>query len=518
MVDELQVRARAELEKRRMMEDEGISTAYQRFVNKYKEDPAGFVKDCIRFGDNKKPDKYQLDILNDLLSKRRLSVRAPHGAGKSSTMAWAILWFALTRDDMGGDWKIPTTASVWRQLTKFLWPEVHKWAYKLNWDLIGRRPFNGDELMARSIRLDNGEAFATASSTPELMEGAHADHILYIFDESKKVPSGIWDSVEGAFSTGDAYWLACSTPGDQKGRFWEIQAKHPGYEDWEVYHITLEQFLETGRVNQEWVDSRKRQWGEQSIIYQNRVLGEFAADDTMGVIPLSWVEDAVNRWYDWQDNGGYGTVTSIGVDVAGGKTGADKNTIAICYDGSKIGQLIHFMPKDPDQSTMELVDYITPLLDRFPTATLIVDSIGVGAGVAHRVRQLGYRALSFVSNAKVDVRDQSGILEFYNWRSAAWWLLREMLDPNNNFEMCLPPDDANTPLMSDLTVPQYQRRANGKIWVENKEVLRRGDRLGRSPDDADAVIYAICGPTLYDLTLQDETMTVTYAPPNFGDW
>ena len=517
-MNELAVRAKAELEKRRMMEEDGITTVYQDFVEKYALKPAEFVKDCIDFRDGEKPDEYQLDTLNDLVKEKRICVRAPHGAGKSVMMSWAILWFALTRDGMEGDWKVATTASAWRQLIKFLWPEVHKWAYRLKWDVIGRKPFNADELLARSIRLDHGEAFAAASSTPEFIEGVHANHILYIFDESKKIANGIWDSAEGAFSTGDAYWFACSTPGEQKGRFWQIHSGAVGYEDWKTRHITLEDFLATGRVNREWVESRKRQWGEDSVIYQNRVLGNFAADDTMGVIPLSWVEDAVNRWYDWQDQGGYGIVTSIGVDVAGGQSGADKNTISICYDGTKIGQIIHFMPKNPDKATTELVDFIAPIMDRHPTATLVVDSIGVGAGVVHQIRTLGYRAISFVSNAKVDVRDQTGLLEFYNWRSAAWWLLREMLDPRNGFEVCLPPDDANMPLMSDLTVPQYVRKNNGKILVEGKQLLRRADRLGRSPDDADAVIYSLCGPTMYDLTISDEVMQVTYAPPNFGDW
>jgi len=514
----IQPRALAELEKRRILQSTEIQTDYQLFVEKYKSDPAQFVKDCIRFDDGEKPDDYQLEILQALVTHRRLCVRAPHGAGKSSLMAWAVLWFALTREGMAGDWKIPTTASVWRQLEKYLWPEIHKWFHRLRWDIIGRKPFNRDELMMLSIRLAHGEAFAVASSTPDFIEGSHASHILYIFDESKKVPNAIWDSAEGAFSTGDAYWLACSTPGDQKGRFWQIQTHVPGYEDWKTYHITIDQFLATGRVNKKWVEDRKRQWGEDSVMYQNRVLANFAADDTMGVIPLSWVEDAVQRWHDWQDNGGYGIVTSIGVDVAGGKSGADKNTIAICCDGCKIEQIIHFMPKDPDKATVEMTNFLEPLLDKFPTATLVIDSIGIGAGVVHQINAAGYRALGFVSNAKVNVRDQTGLLEFYNWRSAAWWLMREMLDPRNRFDICLPPDDANTPLMSDLTVPRYQRRANGKIWVENKEVLRRADRLGRSPDDADAIIYAICGPTLYELTMQGETLNITYQPPSFGDW
>src|SRR6185436_2954082 len=106
--------------------------------------------------------------------------------------AIAILWFCLTRDQE--DWKVATTASAWRQLTKFLWPEVHKWARRIKWDAIGRAPFSETtELFTQSIRLETGEAFAVASDDSSLIEGAHADHLLYIFDESKVIPDDTWD-------------------------------------------------------------------------------------------------------------------------------------------------------------------------------------------------------------------------------------------------------------------------------------------------------------------------------------
>ena len=84
------------------------------------------------------PADYQIEVLELLEQGRRVSVRSPHGAGKTAVAAWAILCFALTHD--GLDWKCLTTASAWRQLTKFLWPEVHKWIRRLNWGIIGRPP------------------------------------------------------------------------------------------------------------------------------------------------------------------------------------------------------------------------------------------------------------------------------------------------------------------------------------------------------------------------------------------
>jgi hypothetical protein len=71
------------------------------------------------------------------------------------------------------------------------------------------------ELMTLSLKLSTGEAFAVASDDNEMIEGAHADSLEYIFDEAKAIKSETFDSAEGALSGGDAteaYALAVSTP------------------------------------------------------------------------------------------------------------------------------------------------------------------------------------------------------------------------------------------------------------------------------------------------------------------
>ena len=70
-----------------------------------------------------------------------------------------MLWFALTRDAAGIDWKCVTTAGAWRQLEYYLWPEIHKWVGRLNWDVIGRRPrVARAQLEAAGLRVDQREA------------------------------------------------------------------------------------------------------------------------------------------------------------------------------------------------------------------------------------------------------------------------------------------------------------------------------------------------------------------------
>src|SRR3989304_4567584 len=107
-----------------------IGSRYDHFQHPYRDAPAAFIHDCVDW-EGGSPADYQTDIAERLISKRRVAVRASHAVGKTTTAAIVILWFALTRD--GDDWKIPCTASALRQLSKYLWPEIHQGAWPLPW-------------------------------------------------------------------------------------------------------------------------------------------------------------------------------------------------------------------------------------------------------------------------------------------------------------------------------------------------------------------------------------------------
>ncbi|RJQ46841.1 MAG: hypothetical protein C4534_02000, partial [Gaiellales bacterium] len=297
-----------------------------------------FVHDCFYWRENEKPAFYQDQIMAELIEYKRVAARGPHGLGKSATSSWLTLWFSLTRDLDEIDWKMPTTASAWRQLTKYLWPEVHKWSRKLKWEAIGREPFDHrTQLLSLSLSLGFGEAFAVASDTSDLIEGAHADSLFYLFDESKIIPEGTFDAAEGAFAgaggdTGnEAYALAVSTPGIPAGRFYDIHARKPGFEDWHVIHITADNCVEAGRMSSEWLEQRRRQWGSKSALFLNKCLGEFAEEDADCVVPLEWVEMAFERWRDWHERVEQGEpkepFTLVAVDVA--RMGDDRTVLAL---------------------------------------------------------------------------------------------------------------------------------------------------------------------------------------------
>jgi len=466
-------------------------SSYGEFQRRYYYDLPGFVLDCFYWPKGEGPALYQANILSSLFENRRTCVRGPHGLGKTALASWAILHFALTRD--GQDWKCITTASAWRQLTKYLWPEVHKWVRRLRWNAIGRAPFDRRrELLQMSLKLNTGEAFAVASDDPSLIEGAHADCLLYIFDEAKVVPGATFDAAEGAFAgtgRGEAYALAISTPGEPNGRFYDIQTRKPGYEDWAAIHVTLEDAIDAGRVPRDWAEQRKRQWGETSAVYQNRVLGEFASSREDGLVPLAWLEQANDRWREWDDAGRPGELKALGVDVG---RGGDKSTIAEKWEWMVEGQPPRYaiapLYRDGKPNTMSLTGRVAALIRKW-TCSAAVDVIGIGAGVVDRLGEMGLSVFAFNASARADGLDRAGLMGFANKRSQGWWSLRELLDPDNGEWVALPPDDL---LTGDLTAPHWRIQSGGKIAVESKDDIRK--RIGRSTDDGDAVMMAFQAP------------------------
>ncbi|MET9818314.1 hypothetical protein [Streptomyces sp. NPDC006355] len=467
------------------------SRKHSRRVLAYRYDPVGWARDCIAWEDGEGLTAYQADALGALPRKRRVAVRGPHGLGKTGMAAICVLWFATTREAAGVDWKVIMTASAWRHLSVYLVPELRKWAKRIRWDAVGREPFSErTELLALNLKLEHGAATPVASHKPELIEGAHADSLLYLIDEAKVVPDGTWDAVEGAFSGGrmqlgelpEAFAFAISTPGPPTGRFYDIHRRAPGLEDWHVRHVRLEEAIAAGRISREWAEQRARQWGRDSAMYANRVLGEFQASDEDSVIPLAWVEAAVERWHEW-DQAGRPALTGreyVGVDVA--RAGGDSTILA-----HRRGVAITHLETYDREDTMQTTARVQAAVGEAGTIVPVVDSIGVGGGVVDRLRELSVPVLAYTGAAKTKARTRDGEWGFRNVRSAAYWRMRELLDPAYDPEVMLPPDDE---LLADLTAPTWDTTTGipPKIYVEPKEDLVK--RMGRSPDKGDAVVMA----------------------------
>jgi hypothetical protein len=153
--------------------------------------------------------------------------------------------------------------------------------------------------------------------------------------------------------------------------------------------------------------------------------------DPWQTIPTAWIKAAQARWTVKQPDD---ALLSVGVDVARG--GKDKTVIARLY-----GKWLAPLDKYPGSATPDgptVAALVLPYAGALQG--LFVDVIGVGAAVYDALRgSVRVVGVNFAEGAPME-RDKSGKLKFRNVRAAAYWKLREALDPISGDNLALPPD------------------------------------------------------------------------------
>ena len=175
-------------------------------------------------------------------------------------------------------------------------------------------------------------------------------------------------------------------------------------------------------------------------------------------------------------------MTAIGVDVAQG--GNDATVLAARY-GGWYARLVR-KPGNETRDGSDVAAMVTAA--RRNQCPVIVDvGGGYGGGTLLRLKDNGICAVGFNSANRSTAKTRDGQLAFFNKRAEAWWRFREELDPDQEFgsTIGLPPDAS---IKADLAAPRWQLTARG-IKIEDKHEIRK--RLGRSPDDGDAIVIAL---------------------------
>lgn len=220
--------------------------------------------------------------------------------------------------------------------------------------------------------------------------------------------------------------------------------------------------------------------------------GDFAAaqdDDPWQLFPTSWVKAAQARWRDRQAPAT--PVSQFGVDPSRG--GRDEFAIAPRFDNYIAPLIVHPAKAAPDgQHGAQLV--AAAVRGDRGVPVMIDISGSAGSSVFDQARDLHFRAIALDGSKKSTRRDRSGKLGFVNKRAEWHWTVRELLEPTSAQDIALPPD---TQLLSDLCAIRWKLTPRG-IQVEDKLLIK--ERIGRSPDRGEAVIYAFAqeGPIMPD--------------------
>ncbi len=423
---------------------------------KYKDDPVGFVREVL----GAVPESYQERILRACVHNPRVAVRSGHGIGKTTVLAWVILWFLLTRPFS----RILMLAPAFeRQVGYYLLPEVRKWARRAP----ERLPV---DVRALSVVVSGYEsewfALGVQASEAALVEGGHAESLAVIADEAKGLNADVVAALHGTQTDigGDRLYLMASTPGGPSGPFYDAFRS----EVWKTFHVSSE---DSALVSRTWIEERRKEWGEASPLYLARVRGEFPEEAEGTLLPLSILEAAVGR--DVEEGGR----VVLGVDPA--RFGPDRSAIAV-WKGKRLTKVLTRNGMD----TMATSAWVKSIANLESATQVLVDEIGLGAGVLDRLRQLDCPGLQGVNAAQRAKRPNV----FANLRAEQAWRFREALEKE---EIALPEDEV---LLAELSALRFSYDSKGRIRLEGKEQIKR--RVGRSPDLADAALlgYAPSSP------------------------
>lgn len=475
---------------------------------------------------------HQRVILESLRDYRYTAVQSCHDAGKSFIAARAAAKWLDLYDP--GEAFVVSTAPTAAQVSAILWREIAR-AHKKG-GLDGRITTAGypqwkigDELVGYGRKPSDYDQSA--------FQGIHARYVLILIDEACGVPKVLFDAADALATNEHARVLAIGNPDNPATHFASVckpdsgwhtiridGLRTPNFTRDAVEGLSCPQCRSLGRettllqdlmeedgvpYNEEpvpeslremllsplWVEERLHRWvgraptprllskqARESSLFTSKVRGLFPTSDTEGVVPLGWVELAMQRYVDWQDAGSPEVPGSrvLGVDVA--REGEDDTCIAI-----RLGNLTSDIRRYRKADTMETTGFVVGSYEADPdNTTPVVDVIGVGGGVVDRLRELNIPVIPFNGAASAaGMTDATGEVGFINLRAAAWWHMRELLDPSKGSTIMLPPSEI---LKSDLTSPRWKITSTGKIQIESKDDIRK--RLGRSPDEGDAVVMA----------------------------
>ena len=420
----------------------------------YADRPAEFVEDLL----NVTPQDWQREVMQAVAEKhRRLSIRSGHGVGKSSCASWLMIWYLLTRYPC----KVVVTAPTASQLFDALFAECKRWIKELPSPLKNLLEMKSDRI---ELAASPTEAFISArtsrSESPESLAGVHAEHVLLVVDEASGVPETVFEAAYGSMSGKNATTILLGNPTRSSGYFFETHTRLR--DSWWTRQVSCE---DSHLVSEDFIQEMAVKYGADSNAMKVRVYGEFptAEDDTL--ISLHAVEQASKRTVEQPE----GTAVVWGLDVA--RYGDDASVLCI-----RKGRHLMELQSWKKLSLMELSGRVLDLLNSSdePPDEILVDSIGLGAGVLDRLRELDIPARGVNVSESPAMADRYANLRAELWDLTKSWFTEEVQIPN---------DDS---LIADLTAPRYTFNSSGKMIVESKAETKK--RLGRSTDFADSLV------------------------------
>lgn len=493
----------------------------------------------------------QRKMMRSVRDNRRTAIYSCHRIGKSMVMGRVAFWWLDTHKP--GEALVVTSAHSALQVKMALWREmgrVHakgKFPGRMNMTEYYMPIPNEDGTSTREEMVAFGRKPKDDDTTG--FHGTYAPYVLVLGDEACFIPDALWTGLDTLVSNEMSRICMFGNPDDATTHFakvckpgsgWNVlrfgYLNTPNFAN-SIYYEGTEEDREIDRkcpkdiknmlISRTWVEEKKHEWGEDSPYYISKVLGRFPQSNTDGLIPIAWIQAALERGarlgegigegIDAQTGpessgrgpgslkegkgailtppggsvrapgvkpGGVSVPSELGVDVGGG---GDKNIIAHRY-----GDLVNIILSDQNPDTMQTLSNVIDKMRETGANVAKIDKIGIGWGAVDRAREMSQdynikketpgiakiaERIKGISVGKAAVDNE----RFVNLRAEGYWNLRERFREGR---IILDPRDKHTEkLAAQLSAIKY-KRSSGRIQVQEKK------EMSASPDEADAVMLS----------------------------
>jgi hypothetical protein len=429
---------------------------------RYREDPVAFCHDM--FPPEERPRDEQSEVLAGVWANKQSLITAHRGWGKSRTAAYALLSFLVPRPNS----LVMTLAPVWEQVTSGVWVDVrHLWS-------ISKLPriFPSWSVLTHQVQTHpltpKWRAVGVAASEVQNIESKHAAKdcpAMVIGDECKQIGDLFRASVDGMLKLPESRFFGIGTPGIPRGWFYEGFSKHR-----DAYWTRRFRGDESSDPNVRALVAAKMAIDPNDPFFRQQWLAEFTGADDGSVLPLDSVERAIGKRMEAHSS----WVKIAALDVAGESVGGDENVLTLRH-GPVVIKQISWGGQDEMQTAARAVSEAV----KFGAVVLVIDEVGIGAGVRSRCRELAPESLKvFGFSGGRAARDNE---QYANIKAEEAFILRRRFADG---QISIPDDPE---LIGQLTSWTQKFTETGKVKIVDPT---------DSPDKADSLLMAFAADRL----------------------
>jgi hypothetical protein len=433
-------------------------------LSSWRKSPLIFAAECIDWRGTKGVTPQQVEALQAVTKKKRITIRSGHGCGKDAIAALITLWFMSSR--VGA--KVVVTAPTNRQLNDIFWSELSKWFKRslLQDEFIQQKDkfFHISDPKGWWTRIVSPQVSATKDSQAETLAGFHGDHLLIIADEASGIPDPFFIPLEGAMTQEDNIAILIGNMTRNVGYFYDTHFHSKLSKKWHKLHWDSRK---SPIVTDDMVQFFEDKYGVDSNVFAIRVAGNPPKENANTLISLYDAKECMkNDIEPAEDEPLY-----LSADVA--RYGEDVSIIL-----PRKGLKLFPWETHDNLNTISLGGHINQTYQELDADGLSIDEIGVGAGVTDWLQKHGHLKCFGINVAM----KSSNISKYDRLRDELWIAMR---DKCVSHLYDIPDTEEGEELCNELASPMYDFNVHGGYKIESKREMKA--RGVMSPNIADAV-------------------------------